>query len=61
MAAFAQGSEFNMERDDFTALEIRDSGQAGGFHYFFDTNRNTLITDFVLEDRPQSARSARSH
>ena len=53
MAAFAQGSEFNMERDDFTALEIRDSGQAGGFHYFFDTNRNTLITDFVLEDRPR--------
>ncbi|OKH61224.1 hypothetical protein EB72_25160 [Mycobacterium sp. SWH-M1] len=42
-----------MERDDFTALEIRDSGQAGGFHYFFDTNRNTLITDFVLEDRPR--------
>jgi hypothetical protein len=51
MATFAQGSEFNMEKDDFSALEIRDSGQPSGFHYFFDTKRNTLITDFILEDR----------
>jgi hypothetical protein len=51
MAPFAQGSEFNMERDEFSALEIRDSGQPSGFHYFFDTKRNTLITDFILEDR----------
>lgn len=53
MAAFAQGSEFHMEKDDFSALEIRDSGQSGGFHYFFDTKRNALITDFILEDRPR--------
>lgn len=51
MARFAQGSEFDVESDDFSALEIRDSGQESGFHYFFDTKRNTLITDFILEDR----------
>lgn len=53
MAIFIQGSEFDMEKDDFSALEIRDSGRDGGFHYFFDTKRNTLITDFILEDRPR--------
>lgn len=44
-------SEFNMEKDDFSTLEIRDSGQPSGFHYFFDTKQNKLITDFILEDR----------
>lgn len=53
MATFGQGSEFDMEKDDFSALEIRDSGKPGGFHYFYDTKRSTLITDFVLEDRPR--------
>lgn len=53
MAPFGQGSEFDMEKDDFSALEIRDSGKPGGFHYFYDTKRSTLITDFVLEDRPR--------
>jgi hypothetical protein len=53
MAIFGQGSEFNMETDNFSTLEIRDSGKPGGLHYFYDTKRNTLITDFILEDRPR--------
>ncbi|WP_237710503.1 Shedu immune nuclease family protein [Saccharopolyspora spinosa] len=44
-----------MSDGDFSALEIRNSGNGSGFHYFFDTRTNRLITDFVLEDRPQVA------
>ena len=46
-------TEFSVEHDDFSTLEIRDSGNNSGFHYFFDTGANRLITDFVIEDRPQ--------
>lgn len=47
-------TEFSVADGDFSALEIRDSGK-GGFHYFYDTKTKRLITDFVLEDRPQVA------
>lgn len=59
MVIFARGykpqDEFSVDTGDFSALEIRDSGNAGGFHYFYDTRANRLVTDFVLEDRPRVA------
>ncbi|RSM48664.1 DUF4263 domain-containing protein [Amycolatopsis balhimycina DSM 5908] len=48
-------TEFSVSDGDFSALETRDSGNGSDFHYFFDTQTNRLITDFVLEDRPQVA------
>lgn len=46
-------SEFDIHSNDLSALEIRDSGKPSGFHYFYDTNTNRLVTDFILEDRPR--------
>lgn len=46
-------TEFSVSDGDFSALEIRDSGNSSGFHYFYDTHARRLITDFVIEDRPQ--------
>ncbi|WP_081635620.1 Shedu immune nuclease family protein [Nocardia sp. BMG111209] len=46
-------TEFDMQSGDFSKLEIRDSGHPSGLHYFFDTKANHLVTDFVLEKRPQ--------
>lgn len=48
-------TEFQVKGGDFSSLEIRDSGNGSGFHYFFDTQNNRLITDFILDDRPQVA------
>ncbi|URM93983.1 DUF4263 domain-containing protein [Actinomadura madurae] len=44
-----------MSDGDFSTLEIRDGGKENGFHYFYDTRANRLVTDFVLDDRPQVA------
>ena len=48
-------TEFSVEGGDFSVLEVRDVEKATGFHYFFDTESNRLITDFVLQDGPQVA------
>lgn len=48
-------TEFSVVDGDLADLEIRDSGKEGGLHYFYDTKTNRLITDFVLDDRPQVA------
>jgi Domain of unknown function (DUF4263) len=48
-------TEFDVENGDFSALAIRDAGKPSGFHYFYDTESRRLITDFVLDDRPQVA------
>jgi len=42
-------SDFVIGIDDFASLEIREGGKENGFHYFFDTKKNRLITRFVLE------------
>lgn len=44
-------TEFDVTAQDFSDLEIR--GQ--GLPYFYDTRRGRLISDFVLDDRPQVA------
>ncbi|MFE0808820.1 Shedu anti-phage system protein SduA domain-containing protein [Streptomyces sp. NPDC058848] len=43
--------EFDVMRQDFSDLEIRGTG----FPYFYDTGRGRLITEFLLDDRPQVA------
>jgi len=47
--------QFSLDHGDLTRLEIRDAGKGNGLHYFYDTFRRRLITDFVLDDRPQVA------
>ena len=42
-------SDFIVGKDEFSSLEIRDGGKSNGFHYFFDTKKNRLITRFILE------------
>ncbi|MGI5196426.1 Shedu anti-phage system protein SduA domain-containing protein [Streptomyces sp. CA-288835] len=48
-------TEFDVTRRDFTDLEIRGSQDSSGFHYLYDTRARRMITDFVLDDRPQVA------
>ncbi|OIV37689.1 hypothetical protein BIV57_09680 [Mangrovactinospora gilvigrisea] len=48
-------NEFDVIRRDFADLEIRESQEGSGFHYFYDTRIRRMITDFVLDDRPQVA------
>src|SRR5690242_3898531 len=55
IAYVPQDTEFQVGNDDFSFLEIRNSGNNSGFHYFFDIKGNRLITDFVLEERAQVA------
>ncbi|MEU9958634.1 Shedu anti-phage system protein SduA domain-containing protein [Streptomyces sp. NPDC050982] len=43
--------EFDVTRQDFSDLEIRGTG----LPYFYDTRRGRLITEFLLDDRPQVA------
>ncbi len=43
--------EFDVTRQDFSDLEIRSTG----LPYFYDTRRGRLITEFLLDDRPQVA------
>jgi len=45
-------SEFLIGKDDFSSLEIRDSGNHV-FHYFFHSPGRRLIKRFVLERKPQ--------
>src|SRR2546421_142319 len=46
----ARETQFDVELDDFTSLEIRE---AEGFHYFYDRDRRRLIKNFVLRVGPQ--------
>ncbi|MFD4413477.1 Shedu anti-phage system protein SduA domain-containing protein [Streptomyces sp. NPDC058476] len=48
-------TEFDVTRGDFADLEIRGSQDSSGFHYLYDTRARRMITDFVLDDRPQVA------
>jgi len=48
-------TEFDVTRGDFTGLVIRSSQDNQGFHYLYDTRTRRMITDFVLDDRPQVA------
>ncbi|MDV9168625.1 DUF4263 domain-containing protein [Streptomyces sp. W16] len=48
-------TEFDVTRRDFTDLEIRGSQDSSGFHYLYDTRGRRMITEFVLDDRPQVA------
>lgn len=48
-------TEFDVTRGDFAGLEIRASHDSSGFHYLYDTRARRMITDFVLDDRPQVA------
>lgn len=48
-------TEFDVTRRDFTDLEIRGSQDNSGFHYLYDTRASRMVTDFVLDDRPQVA------
>ncbi|MGH8542048.1 MAG: Shedu immune nuclease family protein [Gammaproteobacteria bacterium] len=52
---YSANTEFSVANGDFSKLEIRDANQESGFHYFFDTSNNRLITDFILDDRQQVA------
>ncbi|MEJ3659294.1 Shedu immune nuclease family protein [Actinomycetes bacterium KLBMP 9759] len=47
--------EFSLEDEDLSVLEIRDANNGTGFHYFYDTRRRRLVTDFSLDDRPRTA------
>lgn len=47
-------TEFDVTREDFADLEIRGSHDRG-LHYLYDTRAHRMITDFVLDDRPQVA------
>lgn len=44
-------TEFDVTRQDFSDLEIRGTG----LRYFYDTRGGRLITEFLLDDRPQVA------
>ncbi|GAA4028588.1 hypothetical protein GCM10022232_88080 [Streptomyces plumbiresistens] len=48
-------TEFDVTRGDFADLEIRASHDSSGFHYLYDTRARRMITEFVLDDRPQVA------
>ncbi|MEV6952058.1 hypothetical protein [Streptomyces sp. NPDC051183] len=48
-------TEFDVTRRDFTDLEIRGSQDNNAFHYLYDTRASRMVTDFVLDDRPQVA------
>ncbi|MEU9685352.1 Shedu immune nuclease family protein [Amycolatopsis japonica] len=52
---YQRQDEFPVATGDFSSLEIRNGGKPDGFHYFFDTRANRLITDFVIDDRPRVA------
>jgi hypothetical protein len=48
-------TEFDVTGRDFTDLEIRGSQDSSGFRSLYDTRARRMITDFVLDDRPQVA------
>lgn len=48
-------TEFDVTRRDFADLEIRGSQEGGGLHHLYDIRARRMITDFVLDDRPQVA------
>lgn len=42
------GTEFDLQAEDLTDLEIRESRAASKFYYFYHLRRRTLIKSFVL-------------
>lgn len=44
--------DFVVGKDDFSHLTINQSASQGSFYYFFNTDRNRLVKQFVLADRP---------
>ena len=48
-------TEFDVTRGDFADLQIRGSQDGGGLHHLYDSRARRMITDFVLDDRPQVA------
>ncbi|MFD0274638.1 Shedu anti-phage system protein SduA domain-containing protein [Kitasatospora sp. NPDC127111] len=48
-------TEFDVTRGDFASLEIRGSQDGDGLQHLYDTRARRMITDFVLDDRPQVA------
>ena len=50
----AGNTEFDVEADDFSKLEIRTKEEGDKFHYFYDVGHNRLITDFIVDDSPQA-------
>lgn len=53
--SYIPSTDFRVTDDDFSTLEIRESPSKKGFYFFFDIKRNQLVTDFILDDRPQVA------
>ncbi|MFN3256364.1 MAG: Shedu anti-phage system protein SduA domain-containing protein [Ilumatobacter sp.] len=49
-----RGTDFLVGTDDFADLEIRPAGNGTSFYYFFHRGRGSLITDFILETKPQT-------
>src|SRR3546814_19144405 len=45
-------TEFDVEQDDFAALEIRQDGERN-FFYFYDTVGRGLVKGFVLKRAPR--------
>lgn len=48
-------TEFDVTRGDISDLEIRGSQDGGGLHHLYDVRAHRMITDFILDDRPQVA------
>src|SRR3546814_9897915 len=48
----AMNTEFDVEQDDFAALEIRQDGERN-FFYFYDTVGRGLVKGFVLKRAPR--------
>ena len=46
----ASETQFDVEHDDFSSLEIREAER---FHYFYDRDRKRLIKNFVLRVGPR--------
>lgn len=47
--------EFDVANGDFSQLEIRASQTDEAFRFFYDKSTTSLITDFVLSDKPRVA------
>lgn len=52
-SSFSSDTSFNALTGDFSKLEIRQSENDPAFHYFYDVARRALVTDFILDGRPQ--------
>jgi hypothetical protein len=48
-------TDFDVEKDEFSKLDIRPASKDGKFHYFYHAGQARLITDFIIENKPQVA------